>query len=70
MNIIITSAIVILASVVGYASYKIWGADNKVEETCETIIKDTTGDTVDLSPTEDGATGAASSTTTTNNENK
>lgn len=64
MNIIIASTIVISAAVIGYASYKIWGPDNSVEETCETIIKDTTGEDIDLTPDSPETTQSTTSSTT------
>lgn len=64
MNIIIASTIVISAAVIGYASYKIWGPDNSVEETCEAIIKDTTGEDVDLTPDSPETTQSTTSSTT------
>ena len=49
-KMIISIVIAVLAAVVGYGSYKWLGADNPVEQACESIIKDETGKTVDLSP--------------------
>ena len=57
MNIVFISAIVCGAALVGYASFYFMGADNKVEEACEDVIKMETGTTVDLSPNT-SATGA------------
>ena len=69
MNIILISAIVSAAALIGYVSYYFMGPDNKVEEACEDVIKMETGTTVDLSPntsataaTLTGASGAISAT--------
>jgi len=50
MSIIIVSVIVAIAATVGCLSYYIGGADNKIEEACEEIIKVETGEDIDLSP--------------------
>ena len=61
MNIIMISAIVSAAALIGYVSFYFMGPDNQVEEACEEVIKVETGTTIDLSPST-SATGATSST--------
>jgi hypothetical protein len=56
MNIILTSAIIAGAALIGYVSYLVWGPDNKVEEACEQVIEKSTGERIDLSP--ESTTGA------------
>lgn len=41
---------VIASFFVGYFSYKLFGPDNQVEQSCEQIIKDNVGIDVDFSP--------------------
>ena len=65
MNIIISSAIVAIAAIIGYASYKLLGPNNQVEETCETVIKDVSGADVELGSGPTGATATTSTTGTT-----
>ena len=61
MNIIMISAIVSAAALIGYVSFYFMGPDNQVEEACEEVIKVETGTTIDLSPNT-SATGASGST--------
>jgi hypothetical protein len=49
---ILVIVIVSIASLVGVVSALFWGKDNRVEQEMEEIIKDLTGDDVDLSPEE------------------
>lgn len=44
--------IAIVATIVGVISIQFMGNDNPIEEASEKIIKDETGITIDLSPTE------------------
>lgn len=52
MSVILVSIVVTIATVIGLSSYYFSGADNKVEQACEEIIKIETGKEVDLSPNE------------------
>lgn len=54
MNVVITSAIIAAAALVGYVSYIVWGPENKVEEACEQVIKTESGESVELSPSSTG----------------
>ena len=49
-KMIIAASIVVIASIAGILSIYFLGKDNPVEEACEEIIKDETGQEVDLSP--------------------
>ena len=60
MNIIMISAIVSAAALIGYVSFYFMGPDNKVEQECETIIQMETGQSVNLSPST-SATGTTGS---------
>lgn len=53
-NILIGISIAVVAAVVGYASHYFLGNDNPIEESCEGIIKDKTGLSIDLTPEEKG----------------
>lgn len=50
MSSIIAGIIISLAATIGYFSYVFYGADNEVEEHCETVIEMVTGVDLDLSP--------------------
>lgn len=54
MATILVSVVVSIAAIIGLTSYYFAGADNKVEQACEDIIKIETGEEIDLSPNEDG----------------
>jgi hypothetical protein len=61
MNIILTSAIILGAALIGYVSYLVMGPDNKVEQSCEQVIETESGQKVDLSP--EGPSGPSEPTT-------
>lgn len=49
-SLIIIVTVVGIAVIAGWVSSKIFGPDNPVEEIAETVIKDETGQDIDLSP--------------------
>jgi hypothetical protein len=64
MSTIITAIIISVAAIIGYVSYQFVGADNKVEETCEEVIKAESGIDVDLSKSTPEANTTVAETTT------
>lgn len=46
----IVGIILVIAAIIGVASYQFLGSDNPVEEASEAVIKQETGVDIDLSP--------------------
>jgi hypothetical protein len=56
---LILLALAVVIGIIGYSSSLFLGDDNPIEESCEAVIKKTTGFDLDLTPNSpEGATGA------------
>lgn len=47
---IVLISVAIVVGIIGYSTHFFLGDDNPIEESCEKIIKDTTGMDIDLTP--------------------
>lgn len=47
---IVLISVAIVVGIIGYTTHFFLGDDNPIEESCEEIIKDTTGMDIDLTP--------------------